>query len=557
MTPGGHGTPVNIGASALRWWLSASPLRHHRPLWGLRDALRQRRGLHDAGLLVRASDQAAAATHHRLLAGRRHRPRRVRHRRQAALRHAAGAAVWHAAGEAAGAGVGHAAVAAGKGHARVRVLQGQRQLQRLLRALVHHLLPKLALVSDAVQLALNVLLGDLQQAQHGVISLLADQVEETAVLLGRNLSPDFLHAARHILRAILPIQELHIHIQLLLRAVIHAGSREHANNLAKLDSASRELDNVVLKALEVLLVDLLIEFLVDRVQVLLRALVVFGTRPLDLAQVIGALADVHVVSGGLDHEAVGLVSQLVDVALGLAAGALEAADAEVQRIHPLGRLLGDAGVVPLHAVHAVVDLFVEILILLPQIGLQLRVADLEVSVVLVHLGIHLLVDLDMPVRRRLQAARLRGALLQAVMDGRMSFLHVALGLVVVGVDLAIHGLHLTTDLVQRLVHLPSSAVDLQAQGGGHVANGLDGGVDVVVHVVPGRDVGLRVQLRLGLVPDLSDVLGQLVAALVRLLEALGDVLHPSVVRLERFLHVAHVQAHRRDLRSHRRLDALP
>mmetsp|Transcript_102298 Transcript_102298/g.266831 ORF Transcript_102298/g.266831 Transcript_102298/m.266831 type:complete len:511 (-) Transcript_102298:374-1906(-) len=442
-------------------------------------------------------------------------------------------------------------------HPRVRVLERKSQLQRLLRPLIHNLLPKLPLVPNPVELALDVLLGDLQQTKHRVVSLLADEVQEGAVLLRGDLTPHLLHATRHVLCTILPIEELHVHVQLLLRAVVHAGSREHANNLAKLDSASRELDNVVLKALEVLLVDLLIEFLVDRVQVLLRALVVFGARPLDFAQVIGALADVHVVSGGLDHEAVGLVSQLVDVALGLATGALEAADAEVQSIHPLGRLLGDAGMVPLHAVHAVVDLLVEVLILLPQVGLQLRVADLEVSVVLVHLGIHLLVDLDMPVRRRLQAACLRGALLQAVVDGRMSFLHVALRLVVVGVDLAIHGLHLTTDLIQRLVHLPASAVDLQAQGGGHVANGLDGGVDVVVHVVPGRDVGLRVQLRLGLVPDLSDVLGQLVAALVRLLQALRHVLHPSIMSLQRFLHVAHVQAHGRDLRGDSRLDTLP
>mmetsp|Transcript_2323 Transcript_2323/g.6840 ORF Transcript_2323/g.6840 Transcript_2323/m.6840 type:complete len:287 (-) Transcript_2323:501-1361(-) len=139
----------------------------------------------------------------------------------------------------------------------------------------------------------------------------------------------------------------------------------------------------------------------------------------------------------------------------------------------------------------------------------------------------------------------------------MVVLHLPLGVAVVGVHLVVELLHLAPDLVQGLVHLPAPAVHLQPQGRGHVADGLDGGVDVVVHVVPGDDVRLRVELRLRLVAQLRDVLRELVAPLVRLLQALGDVLHPRVVRLQRLLHVAHVQAHGGDLRGHGGLHALP
>merc|ERR1719399_227867 len=49
------------------------------------------------------------------------------------------------------------------------VLQGERELQRLLLAALHHLFPQLALVLHALQLRLDVLLRDLEEPQDGVV----------------------------------------------------------------------------------------------------------------------------------------------------------------------------------------------------------------------------------------------------------------------------------------------------------------------------------------------------------------------------------------------------
>ena len=53
------------------------------------------------------------------------------------------------------------------------------------------------------------------------------------------------------------------------------------------------------------------------------------------------------------------------------------------------------------------------------------------------------------------------------------------------------------------------------------------------------------------------VLRELLAALVDLLQALRDIFHPRVVRLQGLLHVPHVQTHRGDLGRHGGFHALP
>merc|ERR1711937_338680 len=60
------------------------------------------------------------------------------------------------------------------------VLQGERQLQRLLLAALHNLFPQLALVLHALQLRLDVLLRDLEEAQDRVVRLLRDHVQDVA-----------------------------------------------------------------------------------------------------------------------------------------------------------------------------------------------------------------------------------------------------------------------------------------------------------------------------------------------------------------------------------------
>mmetsp|Transcript_137284 Transcript_137284/g.382944 ORF Transcript_137284/g.382944 Transcript_137284/m.382944 type:complete len:646 (+) Transcript_137284:493-2430(+) len=443
------------------------------------------------------------------------------------------------------------------GLAGVGVLQRERQLQRLLCPLVDDLLPELALVPHAVQLALDVLLRDLQEPEHGVISLLAHQVEDAAVLLRGELPPSLLDAAREVLRAILPVEQLNVHVKLLLRTIIHPCAREYAHHLAELHCAARELRDVIFQSLEVLLVDLLVKLLVDGVDVLLLPLVVLSSLALELPDVVAALANVHVVRCALHCQAVDLVSELVDVALGLAAGALQTADAQVQGVQPLGGLLGDVRVVPLDAINSVIDLLVQIIVLLPEVCLGFAEPGVQNSVVGVYLVVNVLVDLGVFDGDGLKLPAVLGPLLQTAGDRRIVVLHLPNGVVVVGVNLVIELLNFASDLVQRLVHLPPTTVHLQAQRRGHVTHSLDGGIDIVVHVIPCDNVRLGVELGLCLITKLCNVLGELVAALVCLLQALRDVLHPSVVRLERLLHVAHVQAHGRDFGRYCGLHTLP
>merc|ERR1712159_627130 len=79
------------------------------------------------------------------------------------------------------------------------VLQGERELQRLLLAALHHLFTQLALVLHALQLRLNVLLRDLEEPQDGVVRLLRDHVQDVAEPLRAPLAPRLVDAERHVL----------------------------------------------------------------------------------------------------------------------------------------------------------------------------------------------------------------------------------------------------------------------------------------------------------------------------------------------------------------------
>mmetsp|Transcript_6449 Transcript_6449/g.18463 ORF Transcript_6449/g.18463 Transcript_6449/m.18463 type:complete len:690 (-) Transcript_6449:569-2638(-) len=526
--------------------------------WRLRLALRHHRrglGLGRGALPLRHDHAAALRLHLRLLhhrrilradvPGRLHRRQGPRRRREASLE-AALAARHHS------------------GHARpaqrlpgVRVLERQRELQWLLRPLVDYLLPELALVAHAVELALDVLLRDLEEPENRVVRLLADQVEDAPVLLGRRLSPDLFHPGGEVLRTVLPIEQFHIDVQFLLRAVVHPRAREDTHNLAQLHGSASELGHVVLQALEGLFLHLLVELLVHSVEILLQPLLILRALPLQSAQVVAVLADVHIVGGALHRNAVHLVPEFVDVSFSLSARALQAADAKVERVQALRRLLGDVRVVALDAVHAVVDLFVQVVVLLAKDGLELRNPRGGLGVLFVELAMDLLMRLRMLHGRQLQLPRLRLVRLEALRHLGLRLLHEPLTRLRVRVHLVDHVPDLPADLVDRLVDLPPPAVDLQPERRCHVPDGLDGRVHVVVHVIPCGDVRLGIEFRLRLVSQLGDILSQLVAALVRLLQALGHVLHPSIVRFQRFLHVAHVESHGGDLGCHRRLDALP
>merc|ERR1719335_1313899 len=81
------------------------------------------------------------------------------------------------------------------------VLQGEGQLQGLLLAALHNLFPQLALVLHALQLRLDVLLRNLEEAQHGVVRLLRDHVQDVAEPLRAALAPRLVDAEGHVLRA--------------------------------------------------------------------------------------------------------------------------------------------------------------------------------------------------------------------------------------------------------------------------------------------------------------------------------------------------------------------
>mmetsp|Transcript_102086 Transcript_102086/g.184140 ORF Transcript_102086/g.184140 Transcript_102086/m.184140 type:complete len:237 (+) Transcript_102086:1003-1713(+) len=161
------------------------------------------------------------------------------------------------------------------------------------------------------------------------------------------------------------------------------------------------------------------------------------------------------------------------------------------------------------------------------------------------------------VQAGLQVAGVLDTLLELLDDGGVVAVRVALDVGAVGVHLLVQRLELLVHRADGLVDFAPARVHLQAERRRHVPDCLHRGVDVVVHVAPGGDVGLGVQLGLRLLAVLHDVLAQLPAALVALLQTLRDVLHPGVVRLQGLLHVAHVQAHGGDLGGHSGLDALP
>jgi hypothetical protein len=129
----------------------------------------------------------------------------------------------------------------------VRILECESKLQWLLGPLVDDFFPKLAFVANAVELALDVLLRDLQKSQNRMVRLLTHEVQDAPELLRRGLTPALLHTRSEILRAILPIKELHVYVELFLRAIAHPGSREDAHDLAQFHGPSCQLRHVILE----------------------------------------------------------------------------------------------------------------------------------------------------------------------------------------------------------------------------------------------------------------------------------------------------------------------
>mmetsp|Transcript_103691 Transcript_103691/g.293554 ORF Transcript_103691/g.293554 Transcript_103691/m.293554 type:complete len:448 (-) Transcript_103691:262-1605(-) len=399
------------------------------------------------------------------------------------------------------------------------VLRAQRELHRLLLPALHHLLPQLALVLDALQLRLDVLLGDLQQPQDAVVRLLGNHVQHVAEALRAPLAPRLVHAEGHVLRALLPAQQLDVCLALVAALrVVELGAGEDADDLGELDHALRERGGAVLQVLERLLVHLGVKNVVDGVHLRLPILLVHVALLLHLAHGVAVLLDVHLVGRALHREAVHLLAQLQDVALVLAEAALHAAHAQVQRAQaPRGLRAAELGLL-LHRR----DLLERLLLLLAHVVLEAGLGVGHVAFQVAPDHGHLVEAVAERVLRGVQALLGGCQILVGEIDPAVERVH---GLVGVARDLRLRllqvgldGSDVVPDCCQDLVHLPTARIHVQPQGGNHVPHCLDGRVQVVVGLLPGHVVDLGVQLRVHLVLQVDDVLRQVLLLLLHLLQ---------------------------------------
>merc|ERR1712224_691119 len=144
------------------------------------------------------------------------------------------------------------------------LLHGERELQRLLLPALYDLLPELALVLHALELRLDVLLRDLQEAQHTVVRLLCDHVEDVSEPLRAALPPGLVHAEGHVFSTFLPAKQLHVSLTLVQAfRIVEARAWEDPDHLGKLDNTLRQGGRAMLEVLEGLLVHLGVKHIVD------------------------------------------------------------------------------------------------------------------------------------------------------------------------------------------------------------------------------------------------------------------------------------------------------
>mmetsp|Transcript_102299 Transcript_102299/g.266839 ORF Transcript_102299/g.266839 Transcript_102299/m.266839 type:complete len:379 (-) Transcript_102299:374-1510(-) len=313
----------------------------------------------------------------------------------------------------------------------------------------------------------------------------------------------------------------------------------------------------MLQVLEGLLVDLGVQHIVHRIHLRLPILLVDVPLLLHLARRIAVLLDVHLVRGALHRQAIDLLSKLQDVALVLTEATLHAAHAQVEGAQSPGGLCAAELRLLLHGA----DLLEGLLLLLPDVVLQARLGVSNIALQVAANHRHLVEAITQGILRRVQALLRSSQVLVREVNAAVQGVH---GLVRVAGDLGLgllqvrlHGRDVVTDGGQDLVHLATARINIQAQRGYHVTHGLDRRIKVVVGLLPSDVVHLGVQLRVHLVLQVDDVLGEVLLLLLHLLKGVRHVLHPRVVVLQRLLDVTDVQPHRRDLSSHRGFHTLP
>mmetsp|Transcript_28842 Transcript_28842/g.40586 ORF Transcript_28842/g.40586 Transcript_28842/m.40586 type:complete len:365 (-) Transcript_28842:328-1422(-) len=313
----------------------------------------------------------------------------------------------------------------------------------------------------------------------------------------------------------------------------------------------------MLQILERLLVHLGVQDIMYRVHLCFPVLLIHVSLLLHLSGRVTVLLNIHFVGSTLHGEPIHLLPQLEDVALVLSQSSLHPTHAEIQGSQAPGGFRAPELRLLLHRT----DFLEGLLLLLANIVLQSGFCVGHISFqVAAHHG-HLVEAVAERVLRRVQAL-LRGCqiLVREVNSTikRVDCLvcvtrDLGLGLLQVGLDSS----DIMPDGCQDLVHLAAPGIHVQPKRRDHVADSLDGSIQIIVGFLPGNIVHLRVQLGVHLILEIDDVLGQVFFLLLHLLERVGDILHPRVVVLQCFLNITDVEAHGRDLGCHRGLHTLP
>mmetsp|Transcript_109013 Transcript_109013/g.273157 ORF Transcript_109013/g.273157 Transcript_109013/m.273157 type:complete len:216 (+) Transcript_109013:105-752(+) len=176
------------------------------------------------------------------------------------------------------------------------LLHRQCQLQRLLLATLDDLLPQLALVLHTLELGLDVLLRNLQEPQHAVVGFLRDHVQDVPEALRAALTPGLVHAEGHVLRALLPPEQLHVCLALVNPVrIVEPGAWENPHDLSKLYHTLGERCHAMLQILEGFLVHFRVQHIVNCIHLGLPVLLVDVPLLFHLAHGIAVLLDVDFV----------------------------------------------------------------------------------------------------------------------------------------------------------------------------------------------------------------------------------------------------------------------
>merc|ERR1719420_1184730 len=211
------------------------------------------------------------------------------------------------------------------------LLHGQCKLKWLLLAALHDLLPELPLMLDTLELRLNVLLRDLKEPKHAVVSLLSDHVQDVPEALRAPLTPSFVNPEGHVLSTFLPTKKLDIGLTLVQTlSIVEAWSREDPNHLREFHRALGQRCDAVFKVLEWLLIDLSVQNIMDCIHLRLPVLLIHVALLLHLPHCVAVLLDVHFVRSTLHSQAIDLFTKLENVPLVLPKASLNTTHPQVE-----------------------------------------------------------------------------------------------------------------------------------------------------------------------------------------------------------------------------------